>query len=270
MFSAITVDRMDTFDVIVRRGSPLKPEQATQSKNRCAYCHKNGHQGNRCYNLAKTSSGKTVTEVNSANMAMMTKEDAAELEELRASAAGRDANSQGIRGSQQSDITNLRTFDTGCYGTLVTLQDAGGEYTQACRRGASLGRVQPAFGPSRKIIAETNIGHITALTVPGLHSSFVPANDLIEEAWEAHMTKEGGTVTKPDFSTIPLYRKDGTWQIDISSIRNLDTPVIFELSAGNVQLQRPKSSIKPTPQQGLEGEERRKIFDIVEHIYSIQ
>ena len=98
MFSAITVDRMDTFDVIVRRGSPLKPEQATQSKNRCAYCHQKGHQENRCYkkkkdttNLAKTSSGRrTVTKV-SANMVMMTKEDAAELEELRASAAGRDA-----------------------------------------------------------------------------------------------------------------------------------------------------------------------------------
>ena len=78
--------------------SNLKPEQATQSKNRCAYCHQKGHQENRCYkkkkdttNLAKTSSGRrTVTKV-SANMVMMTKEDAAELEELRASAAGRDA-----------------------------------------------------------------------------------------------------------------------------------------------------------------------------------
>ena len=152
---------------------------------------------------------------------------------------------------------------------MVTLQHAGGEYTQACRRGASLGRVQPAFGPSREIIGETNIGPITASIVPGLHSSLVSANDLIEEGWEAHITKEGGTVTKPDFSTIPLYRKDGTWQIDISSIRNLDTPVFCELNARKVQLQRPKSSIKPTLQQGLEGEERRKIFDIVEHIHIV-
>ena len=68
----------------------------------------------------------------------------------------------------------------------------------------SLGRVQPAFGPSREIIEETNIGPITASIVPGLHSSLVSANDLIEEGWEAHITKEGGTATKPDLSTIPL------------------------------------------------------------------
>ena len=69
--------------------SNVKPEQATQSKNTCAYCHKKGHQENRCYkkkkdttNLAKTSSGRTFKKIN-ANMVMKTKEDAAELEELR-------------------------------------------------------------------------------------------------------------------------------------------------------------------------------------------
>ncbi len=105
--------------------------------------------------------------------------------------------------------------------------------------------------------------------VPSLHCSLVSANDLIEKGWEAHITKDGGTVTKPDFSTINLYRKDGTWQMDISSYRNLETPVICKLNAGKVQLQRPNSSIKPTPRQGLEGEERRKIFDIVEHIHMV-
>ena len=81
------------------------------------------------------------------------------------------------------------------------------------------------------------MGPIKASIVPGLRNTLISAHDLIEEGWEANLTKDGGAITIEDHSSIPLYRKNGIRQININSLRNLDTPTTYELQASKAQLQ---------------------------------